>query len=974
MAKLCIAFTLGLLLCGPPRTYAQDVAKEQDLQTILAWKHAVARHVNPQPDSALWYIHRIRAFSQEIQHAVGLFEADHLQAHYFRRVQQLDSSILYFKKSLRIAEAIPYPKGLAVTYNGLCRTYPVLGAMDSARQACLACLEVLKDLPEEVILPDTYTALGNVYLKQHRLKEAIQFFLKVDSLHSLKPVREDVVAAAFQSLGTIYLRLEELEVAASYFLKAHEQFNQMPGKPVFYLRTTDRHLGEVYFRQGKWEQADSLLQLSLDFFTQIQDQLTVAEISRYLGMIQREQQNWAEAEAFLKTAWEIHSQEGISSEASIAALELGKLYVLRQQADLAVGYLEKALNNPAENAEARQAAFFALAEAETQRGRHRIANDWLRQGMQLKDSLATLQNAAAIRELEAVYQTEKQEQEIALLKTENELSDQQSRNQRNLFLGGILILGLALIGVMILYQNKQKTTRKLQELDRMKSDFFANISHEFRTPLTLISGPIEARLAQENLQPEDRRDFEMVARNNQRLLGLVNQVMDLSRLESGHLRLVVEPWPAREVIGSLIDAFAYAAQQKKQTYLVEIQAEGVHWFDRDALEKMLTNLLSNAIKYTPEGGEIRVGAEIHDARLSFTVRNTGPGLSIEAQEKVFDRFFQGDEHQEGVGIGLALTRELVELHQGNISVESQPGAWTQFVAEIPVGQASYPEAVSQPPRSVEAHLPLVEAMATPAVDSVPSGDAEQPLLLIVEDNPDVQHLLKHSLASSYQILLASQGQQGLELAREHTPDLILSDIMMPVMDGLTFTQEIRQDERTSHIPLILLTAKAGEEPEWEGIEKGADDFLTKPFSQKILEAKVRQLIEMRKKLQARYSQTGLFNPKEIALNSVDEEVLMRVQKVLGEKLTDPDLTAQSFSEAVGMSRMNLHRKLKALTGLSTTAFIRTERLKAAAALLGEKRLPVAEVGYAVGFNDPSYFSRSFRELYACSPSEFREKA
>jgi len=591
------------------------------------------------------------------------------------------------------------------------------------------------------------------------------------------------------------------------------------------------------------------------------------------------------------------------------------------------------------------------------------------QKQQELDSLKTArleeQNGNAFLELEQKYRANEKEQEIELLTAQKELVEQQNTNQRNLFLGGGAILALAVIGLFLLYRNKQKTNERLRELDALRSNFFANISHEFRTPLTLISGPIQQKLSDEHLSEKDRSDFERIRRNNERLLELVDQLLDLSKIEAGSLRLQVANGNILRFVSAIADSFSYQAEQKQIQYLMKVDStENDSWFDKDAVEKILVNLLSNAIKYTPEKGSVSCGAMIAEQQLVVEVRNTGKGLSQEQLKKVFERFYQVDQDKEGTGIGLALVKELISLHKGTISAKAEQDQWISFSFTLPLDKQAYND---------DEFLTVTKTNDTFVSDShedIGIKNKEQPVLLIVEDNYDLRAMLYDTFENNYNVITAGDGNEGVQQATQHIPDLIISDVMMPKKDGISLTKELKGDERTSHIPIILLTAKAGEENELVGIETGADDYITKPFNHKILTSKVAKLIELRQLLQSRYSQEVTLKPKDIAITNLDEQFLEKVQKVLDKELLESSFTIEQFSQSMAMSRMQLHRKLKALTGLSATEFVKSQRLKLAAQLLKKSGTNISQVGYTVGFNDPSYFSRCFKEAYLCTPSEY----
>jgi len=527
---------------------------------------------------------------------------------------------------------------------------------------------------------------------------------------------------------------------------------------------------------------------------------------------------------------------------------------------------------------------------------------------------------------------------------------------------------------------EKKEKLALIELDTMKSNFFTNISHEFRTPITLISGPIQDQLKKEDISDEERKTFQMIHRNANRLNSLVNQLLDISKIELGKLKLKVSKNNLTPLIGALTDSFSYVAKQKDLNYLIYNSPPTAQtWFDRDVLEKIVVNLISNAIKYTPNKGSVVFNSFVEEDQLFVEVKNTGPGLTKKNLTEVFERFYQIDESTQGVGIGLALVKELVNLHKGTISIESTPNEWTIFTVKLPISFSHFEkkELVTIKKNKLLEEKTSLESVAEPIKNTEVKNNAkssEKQILLIVDDNPDVRTYVGNLFNENYTILFGANGKEGIDLAIEHVPDLILSDVMMPVSTGIELCETLKLDERTSHIPIILLTAKVGDENEFLGIKTGADDYISKPFKPAFLQLKVTKLLESRKALQKRYSQEVTLRPKDIAITSIDEQFLERLQIVLDDKLVESSFSIEQFSQAVNMSRMQLHRKLKALTGLSASEFVRSQRLKLAAQLLEKSDVNISQIGYSVGFNDPAYFSKCFKELYHCTPTEYVNKS
>ncbi|NRD19627.1 response regulator [Winogradskyella eckloniae] len=952
------------------------VLSENDSITYLTLKQHYAKHINPNPDSSLIYTARIKAFGIEKKYVIALVEAPYFKAHYFRRIQQLDSAIFYFNLSTQLAKEHKYLRGIALAQNGLCRIHYFLGETENAIDTCNKCLEVAINMDDLPIITDTYTALGNAYRRQNNLNMAISYFLKADSIHSTTPQRPDIIAATYQSLGTIYDDLKDYDTSISYFKKANNEFKRIPADVSFYLKTTDLHLGAAYYRKGELALADSILQETYSYFKSIKEDVSVAQISTYLGLIRIKKGDLDAAEGYLEEGFQMHKDKKYSFESAEAILELGKLYINKKEPKKAIYYLNDLLlnYNDEDNTLMQQKTLKSLSEAYALDRNYTKAYTTLEQTYKLKDSLNNIHNIASIREIDSKYQTEKKEQQITLLKSQNETVEQQKLNQRNLLLGGIGIMSVAGLFFYILYRNRQKTNTKLKDIDALKSNFFTNISHEFRTPLTLISSPIEDTLLDETISHQKRAQFTIAKQNSERLLELVNQLLDLSKIDDGQLKLQIQQGNITQLISALSASFSYYATQKNISYNIDITpTNSIGWFDKDAVEKITINLLSNAFKYTPENGTVTCKAYTNNDTLIFKISNTGKGLTSNDIENIFERFYQTNAQNQGSGIGLALVKELVELHKGSIDVKSEPNKETTFDVRLNLNKTNFGKnaLIVNPNNEIKKDVTLHYNANTEDNDKI--IDSELPILLIVEDNDDLRHLLKQTFDSNYNVITAANGNLGVELALEHIPDLVISDIMMPEKDGIELTKELKTNELTAHIPIILLTAKATIESQFTGVDVGADDYITKPFDKKLLILKVEKLIASRRQLQLRYSQELVLLPKDIAFTNLDEKFLKKVQVAIDDNLVEPSFNVSEFSEAVGMSRMQLHRKLKALTGLTASEFIRSQRLKLATQLLKNSDINMSQIGYSVGFNDHSYFTKCFKETYNCTPSEYAKR-
>ncbi len=553
---------------------------------------------------------------------------------------------------------------------------------------------------------------------------------------------------------------------------------------------------------------------------------------------------------------------------------------------------------------------------------------------------------------------------------------------------GLLIIYALGLGYKLLENERQKAqAERIRELDAIKSRFFANISHEFRTPLTLILGPVNQ--AMENIPASDSirdtdevpikgRHLKVLKRNALRLQHLVDQLLDLSKLDNGQMKLALSQGRMIEFIRAIVFSFESLVERKHIHFHTSFPSEPEKaWFDKDKLEKILANLLSNAFKFTPEQGTIRVKAEAEKGYLKFQISDSGPGMDAEEIDKIFDRFYQveGTESQ-GTGIGLSLVRELVELHGGQIGVDSMKGQGATFKVTLPYQKGLLPAA------AILLEQAGARAAIAPGIAHGLLGDEQEqeqeengrpdtpkPLALIVEDNPDLRRYIRENIEKDYQPILAEDGQQGLELAIEKVPDIIISDVMMPRKNGFELCAALKTDNRTSHIPIILLTARAGQEHKVEGLEQGADAYLTKPFDVQELKVRMAKLIEQRQMLRERFSGELKLHPSQLSLNSMDERFLRSVMERIEENMSNEFYTVEDLARAVGFSRSQLHRKLKALADKSPNQLIRDFRLSRTRELLEQKTGTVSEIAYQVGYSNLSYFSKSYKDAFGVSPSE-----
>ncbi len=563
----------------------------------------------------------------------------------------------------------------------------------------------------------------------------------------------------------------------------------------------------------------------------------------------------------------------------------------------------------------------------------------------------------------------------------------------------ILLTVLGIITLLIIFFKKREIlkqklefekleSRKLHDLDTMKLRIFTNISHEIRTPLTLILGPLE-KLRSHTL-PENEVDeyLNVMYRNANHLYHLINQMLDLRKIEFGSMKLNLKHGDLVSFTRGIAGSFSKLAEEKEIEFKINsVKNEIFTSFDDDKVTKILNNLLSNAFKFTGKGGKIAINLSLvfdteekgrlkepsEKRMIEISVKDTGIGISESNHEKIFNRFFQVDENpsQAGTGIGLALTKELVILHKGKIFVTSKPGEGSTFTVQLPYNDNKLNEFSEELSISRLSHEVSMESVTGIHVND--STAIDQKIMLLVDDNADIRFFLKTHFSSKYHILEAKDGLDGWEKALKTIPDIIISDVLMPDMNGFEFCRKIKNDERTSHIPILLLTALGSNEHEIEGLSQGADDYLTKPFDPVILQTKVENLMSTRQALKQKYSGELFLQPRNIVLNSPDDRFLQKAIDVIENNISNPDFDVDSFAVEMGVSRIQMYRKFQALTKMTVKEFIWKIRLKRAAQMLVQQKMNISEVAYAVGFAYVSHFRKSFKQEFNMSASDYIKK-
>jgi signal transduction histidine kinase/DNA-binding response OmpR family regulator len=531
----------------------------------------------------------------------------------------------------------------------------------------------------------------------------------------------------------------------------------------------------------------------------------------------------------------------------------------------------------------------------------------------------------------------------------------------------------------------QEANRQLADVDRIKTNFFTSISHEIRTPLSLILGPLEHVSKDETLDKNMSGMIEIMKRNALRMMNLINQLLDISRLDAGKMKITLVEDDIVKCMRILVFEFLSYAESKVIRYITDLPKRPYKtWFDRDKIEKITSNLLSNAFRFTQKNGTVQCFVSIESDKrnnsgtsLHIRVTDTGKGIGREHQKRIFDRFYRVDEQHErngyGTGIGLALVREFVSLLHGEIKVESIQGKGSEFSVVIPLGKdhLSEEEFIIIQPASLTADHEF-NFLADRSYETVYNKKDEKNkiMMLLIEDNADLRMFIRESLSDDYVILEADNGKSGINMAFTRMPDIVITDIMMTDLDGISLCDQLKNDERTSHIPIIILTAKATSEDRIKGLKSGADDYIIKPFNMAELNTRIANLLTIRDKLKLKYSKFYSLESGKGISGSVDDKFMGKVIRIININLHNYTFDVAALVDQLGMSRSHFSRKLTVLTGLPPGTLIKNIRLEKAAELLLAKKGNIAQIANSVGMTNPSSFTKAFRKYFGVSPKEY----
>ena len=875
-------------------------------------------------------------------------ERDTIRAMTLNRLSYFTSdpqqSKIYADEALAISEEQDFKKGIAHAYYQLSQYYWKKTDSDKSIEYAFKALRLF-----EVYMPRgvsvCYSMIGINLAEQNNIDEAIRYHRLALALNT-KSNNIDRMSSDYINIGNVYHdNKRNFDSALYYYHKSLDLVRMVDDSSSLML--VYNNLGSAYSLKGEHARGLDYLLKAYPIAEVLQNEDRLALINQTLGEIYARMNRYEEATKHFGLSLKIANQIG--------------------------------------NKRRKVEVYGHLRDMERSRGDYKQAFEYLSQLTLLKDTVYNLERSGQIAEIQTQYETEKKAQLIKTLEQEKQIQNL----WRNILIAGVVFL----VAVSyIIYQLQRYRTERAQELleaqrqlnekqsaiDKLKSQLYNNVAHEFRTPLTLILAPIENEL--KKASNGSNENLLLMKRSATRLLDLINQLLDLSKLESGKMSLRITEGDLTEFFKQLIAPFQILAQQKKIEFISTVQLpKQSYWFDSDALDKIISNLLSNALKFTAAEGKVTIDiTSISNKKVSISIADTGTGIPLAEQQNIFSPFYQvpptTSTRQPGTGLGLSLVKELVRLYNGTISVTSNPGVGSTFKIMLPVNQDAFESAfvLTETPE-YQFNIERFEQDSDEERDQIEADNATHSgdSILVVEDNTDLRTFISDTLRKGgYQVVAASDGKDGLAHAQQFIPNLVLSDVMMPIMDGIEMTRLLKTDERTSHIPVILLTAKNEHTSRLDGLRTGADDYLTKPFSPEELLVRIQNLIEQRKKLSQIFRERISVKPATTETLSLDDKFLLNARNVVEANISDHTMSVDRLTQELNLSRTQLFRKMKALTGFSPNDFIKNIRMQRAAEMIRMKTDTITQIGYAVGFNDQSYFTKCFKKQFGVTPSEY----
>ena len=847
----------------------------------------------------------------------------------------------------------------------------------------LKIAEVAKDTTGQIYALNN---IGTDLRRTYSNMEASSYHFLALELSSSKEEYLKSRAVAMNGLGNIFLALKKPQQARSYFRQAlaiEEQDQSNLGAAINYA-----NIAESYNMSNDLDSSLFYYEKSLEQNKIINSDIGVAICKRAMGLIFLKKgdkdlaiQLLTEAYSLMKESKDAFHKLEVQTSLAETLITLGKT----DEADEHVNEI-LSLANQIDSYDYQQRGYELLAQLKEKQALYRPAYEAKEMAFKYRDSVMAQNSEVRILELENRYKGKEASQQIQLLTTEKALTEKNKTDQQRIFFLLILLLSGSIGFLYYRYHNGVKLSKELEDINNIKSRFFGNVSHEFRTPLTLIKGPLEDWL-DTDLSSELRKDLTMMLRNAERLMFLVDQLLSLSKVDSGIFKINPQQANLSLALKGISSFFVHFANNKSINYDIDLEESGESWVDLHIVEIIVTNLLSNALKFTETNGNIHFAGQKKADSYVIKVSNSGKQLSSEQLSKMFERYYtDGPSHYSSTGIGLSLVKELCTLYGANLTVAYNDKNDIEFTVVFPPLQKSeeqvnvdrdnaldvanvdrYQLALDTTNKDVSSN----EEMEVQEIDTY--NVANTPQILVVEDNDDLRSYVVDCFKDGYHIIEAKDGEAGIAKALEQIPDIIISDIMMPKVDGLELCNTLKGDTLTNHIPIILLTALNEEKDLIAGLTNRADDYIVKPFGAKILKRKVENLINVRNVLSQKYRNEIIIKPFDLLIDGHEDSFATTLKHVIENEITNPNFGVDEFCKVAGMSRAQLYRKLKATVDMSVSEFIRVHRVKLASEFLKNKNLNVTDVCYASGFSDASYFSKSFKDVFKVPPAQYRKQ-
>lgn len=892
--------------------------------------------------------------------------------HYFN--YNLDSAIVYADMLLKMGESIDSTNLTVRSLNKLLILSSLTNNVDQFDRYKIKALALMPQLEDINTKTKIYSSIGSFLFRRNQYDDALVYYLKVDSLYIDDTPRGRGLAMAYENIGAIYTNTYDT-LALHYYDQAEDIYESIDDQEG--LNNILLQQGMFYNLTSQFDKAVAPFEAAQDFIeaygqadalSRLYDGLIISYINT--GQIAKARLTQKKAQIEI----EKHNDPNLSMTFHIVS---GEFFYKSENYNQALFHFNEGMKYAEDidqiSAGNQEEILKGIKKTHAALGNWQKAYLYGESFQTLSDSLTKKRNYDKYQQLESKFQNQKKTEEIALLKVENELTAQRSRTSQIIYSTLIGLISLTAIGLYLLYRNRQKTNEKLKELDQFKQSLFTSISHEYRTPLTVIEGLSRRLMRNATFDTEDLKSLNAIMNNSKRLKSLTNQIIDLNTIDAGKMTLDYVNGDIYRLLRDYGQLFESFTSSKRQTMHLDIPSVPLQMdFDEEKIQTILYNLISNAYKFTPDGGNIYLKAKAKVNNLIITVVDDGAGISKQDVAHIFDRFFMGGQKVDNSsGIGLSLVKELAELMDGTVSVYSEINEGSTFSVSLPIrNKVNTPASMNLIEPFVQRNISMNDAVA---ISTLEQG-AERPKLLVVEDNSDIQYYLNTLLHSNFEIFSAENGLQGLEVLANEDIDLILSDLMMPEMDGFEFSQRAKSNKDTSHIPIITISAKNSDEAKAKALSIGIEHYIVKPFSESELVSIIQNVMQKRKiQMKALSDILDIQSAKKTNehLQQKDLDLISTIQKIV---LSESDIqTVTQLASSVHLNSKMLQSKIKSLTGLTVNQYINHIRLKKAQELLRNSTLTISEIAYEVCYKDPAYFSRIFKKQLGLSPKDYKEQ-